>query len=101
MNRRSFLKFAGLAPVVPMVAVEVLSSAPVVFDPNCLVGTTKFVSPGRFAATVTMWEESKTSPSEDIIETMKILEGMNCNKPRQLILSSGEWKKIKALERYS
>ncbi len=30
MNRRSFLKFCGIAPVVPGLAVEVLSHKPVI-----------------------------------------------------------------------
>lgn len=41
MNRRSFLKFVGLAPVVPLMAIAIIERQPKVFSPEWITGTQK------------------------------------------------------------
>lgn len=89
MNRRSFLKFAGLAPVVPMVAVEVLSSTPVVFDPNCLVGIARFAS-GRYAGTM----EIQIDTVADIIRAAEIIKHNTGRFPPMYAISKENYERL-------
>ena len=97
MNRRTFLRFIGMAPVVPMVAVEVLS---------CPVETGERVNfPGTYIEgiippySVGNWTEcQENDPMSDMETAMKILERTNCNNPRHYVVSPGEWKILKDLE---
>ena len=69
MNRRSFLKFCGIAPVVPIVAVGAVASTPTIFDPQCLVGVTRFVA-GGYAGQM----EIQIDTVSDIIKAAKIIK---------------------------
>ena len=97
MNRRSFLKFAGLAPIVPMVTIKALSKNPVVLVNHNTSGIDPNILMPDYRIAETMWNNDRSDPGDALIEGMRILDKTMLNKPRHYVISPRQWERLKDL----
>lgn len=98
MNRRSFLKFCGIAPVAPKLASDLLTeSTQINATGQLMFRALESGKKGDVIACVA-WDQDQSDPINDMETAMKILERTNRNNPRHYAVSPGEWKILKDLE---
>ncbi len=94
MNRRSFLKFAGLAPVVPALAGKLLAE-------STQVNTTgrpmfRALESGKRGDVIAceMWDNDQSDPISDIIKACKAIKSHTGKFPPTYAISKENYERL-------